>query len=329
MSQNEEVFKSLIISDEIIINKEYILKSLKYYIYILILNNYENNKAIYYNLLNDLINKLFIITTKEEIYKFMFNTVNLYKNFINKSKNDMSLEEQDYTNFDKYFRILLHCIFWTNYIQADNMYALSCIQVFVLLFDNEKLNIFNYINLIFHLSCDLTKIYDNIRINNNTDISSPPPSPPYLPHPHPSDDTNNSVVISSVLTHSNTRDVGNAGGGVQEDNIKLVANIYSNILNIDPSMTEQSDYKFINYINTVKNDCSYEKVSDSYIKAILNLHKNPILLDNINELNNLIALQINLLLTIDINKCALYNFIDYCIKNKDKKIYILNREIKK
>ena len=44
------------------------------------------------------------------------------------------------------------------------------------------------------------------------------------------------------------------------------------------------------------------------------------------HLNQIVALQLNLLSTVNINKCALYNFINFCNKKKGKKIYILERE---
>jgi hypothetical protein len=184
---SRDSFKSLMISDEIIINKKYILKSLKYYIYLLILNSYENNKSIYYTLLKELISKLFPtdeimgqkIAAGKGIYNIMLETSKLYKNFIEEcskinSTTAKKIDEstQQFKTFDKFFRILLHCMFWTNYIQAENMYALSCIQVFVLLFDDKILNIFNYINLIFHLSCDLTSIYETLR-NHNRSSTAP------------------------------------------------------------------------------------------------------------------------------------------------------------
>ena len=193
---SRDSFKSLMISDEIIINKKYILKSLKYYIYLLILNSYENNKSIYYTLLRELISKLFPtdeimgqkIVAGNGIYKIMLDTSKLYKKFIEEcskinSRTAKKIDEstQQFKTFDKFFRILLHCMFWTNYIQADNMYALSCIQVFVLLFDDKILNIFNYINLIFHLSSDLTSIYETLRNHNRSSTApligiSPPSS---------------------------------------------------------------------------------------------------------------------------------------------------------
>lgn len=292
LSVENEGLNVLIISNEIIINKKYILKSLKYYIYILILNNYEINKLLYYQLLNNLITELFIIDI--DIYKFMFKSLKLYKNFIYECCNniinndDTTLYSDEYKKFDKYFRLLLHFIFWTNYIQADNMYALSCIQAFVLLFDIEKLNTFNYINLIFHLSSDLTTIYDNIR------------------------------------KKPTTRDTGSAGGGDVLEDIKLVANKYSKILNISESTqseTEITNAELNEYKKLVNNDYNNGKVSDSYIDAILNLHIEPFSKQTLELLDKFIMLQLKLLLTININKYALYEFIKYCIKNKNTQIY--------
>jgi len=46
------------ISEELIINKDYVLKSLKHYVYLLILNNYTNNRELYYYLLHEFVFKL-------------------------------------------------------------------------------------------------------------------------------------------------------------------------------------------------------------------------------------------------------------------------------
>lgn len=162
--------ETLMISDEIKINKKFILKSLKYNIYLLILDNYNANKKLYIYLLKDLIDKIFKLDSFSNIniYKIMFEASKLYEQFIQKCLIDPSIIspsiDDDVAKYEKYFKLLLHFMFWTNYISAYNMYALSCIQVFVLLVDDKsEINVFNYINLIFHLSCDLSKTYSTLR----------------------------------------------------------------------------------------------------------------------------------------------------------------------
>jgi hypothetical protein len=161
--------ETLMISNEIKINKKFILKSLKYNIYLLILDNYNANKKLYIYLLKDLIDKIFnrFSLSKINIYKIMFEASELYEKFIEKCLDYSSAVDSDTVDVEKYdklFKLLLHFMFWTNYISAYNMYALSCIQVFVLLVDDKsKINVFNYINLIFHLSCDLSKTYSTLR----------------------------------------------------------------------------------------------------------------------------------------------------------------------
>jgi hypothetical protein len=188
--------ETLMISDEIKINKKFILKSLKYNIYLLILDNYNANKKLYIYLLKDLINNIFNFNTFSNIniYKIMFKASKLYEQFIQKCLVDPSTislsTDDDVAKYEKYFKLLLHFMFWTNYISAYNMYALSCIQVFVLLVDDKsEINVFNYINLIFHLSCDLSKTYLTLRENSKI---------PSLTHAPATQDTSLSDYLEEI-----------------------------------------------------------------------------------------------------------------------------------
>jgi hypothetical protein len=188
--------ETLMISDEIKINKKFILKSLKYNIYLLILDNYNANKKLYIYLLKDLIDKIFHNgPTELNIYEIMFEASKLYEKFIKKCLVDsstVSLSTVDEAKYDKLFKLLLHFMFWTNYISAYNMYALSCIQVFVLLVDDKsKINVFNYINLIFHLSCDLSKTYSTLRESNKIQL---------LTHAPATQDTSLSDYLKEIKT---------------------------------------------------------------------------------------------------------------------------------
>jgi len=126
-------------------------------------------------------------------------------------------------------------------------------------------------------------------------------------------------------------------GGGEKDNIKEVGVIYSTFLNIksSPNDINISDKDIEEYKTNIEKDCNDDKYSDDYVNAILDLHKSftTTLKDKIKtenheqkHLNQIVALQLNLLSTVNINKCALYNFINFCNKKKGKKIYILERE---
>jgi hypothetical protein len=183
------------ISEELLINKDYVLKSLKHYVYLLIINNYTNNRELYYYLLHNYIFKLNSVypdksDKKEEIPKnilsFMLNSKDIYKDFLiqsfnlkkyasddketdklEKFKNDMKIKKgednnEKYKQFDMLFRVLLYCLFNTNYIQSENTYSLTCLQLFVLSQNNKTksgLDVFNYINFIYHLTLDSSQIY--------------------------------------------------------------------------------------------------------------------------------------------------------------------------
>ena len=117
-----------------------------------------------------------------------------------------------------------------------------------------------------------------------------------------------------------------------------IANKYSTILNLKtltsspslPSKQEVGQYK-----QTVNNDCIDNKVSEHYIDSILDLHKKSYRLNKkegdqkINlteEINQTILLQLNLLSSVQINKCSLMNLIRYCNEHLESKIYTLASE---
>ena len=89
---------------------------------------------------------------------------------------------------------------------------------------------------------------------------------------------------------------------------------------------------FEDYKKIVIEDCEDSLYSDKYISRLLDLHETPFNLKDDSdittkkELKRNVILQLNLLSTVQINKCLLYNFLCYCYKNKDSQIYLLERK---